>query len=1326
MKIRFLSALLAVLMLVGTFATIILPVSAAKDEEGPDIEEVIAEHLTTVYTTPQQKLSVMTKKLDKNGYELWVLPETGEIAFVDKASEQITFSNPWNVAVGTESESTKKEVMSQVFINYNNNGKAATMNSFEEAAQRGQIVVKNIKNGLRVEYTIGREETRLLVPRYIKKSRFETQIAKPIFEGMLEDGIVDPEKLAEHLPSGDFRDVLYKRVKVPTSIIFYYNKFVTLYSFKDPTAADISPELQANIYKTWPATKKIGAIFVLAPDASTNELRAHEQTIKTYCPNYNYEELDKDHVECEYEGTDKAPPLFKLALEYTIDDWGLIVTLPASGLRFNESLYKLDDIEILPYMGAGSNPNSGYTVFPDGSGTLFDFQELDTKQKVTISGKVYGPDYAYHTISGTHQEIIRYPVFGIVENYKYLGSVINGPIVPPTSGTDESGATTETTAPETTAPETSAPETSVGSDGTTGGTDSNVKYEPDEDGTVTISSGLLCIIEEGDALATITTHHGGATSKYNTVKMSFTPRPKDTYDLSGSLAVGTGNTWEVVSKRKYVGNYKIRYIMMTDQKIAQKNNIEDSYEPTWMGMASAYSDYLVANGALKKLTANDIKEDIPLFVETFGTIETLEKILSVPVNVMTPLSSFDDIKSMYDELSEKGVGNINFKLTGYANGGVYSSIPAALKWEKAVGGNDGFKDLVSYAEEKDFGIFPDFDFVFVRASTDTLFDALNLKKHAVKTIDGRYTSRREYSATYQSYVSYYDLAVSPEHFIYFYNKLSANYSKYTTNGISVSTLGQNINSNFDEDAPLNREDSKTYTVKLFEQLSNDYDKVMTDCGNYYSWSYVDYIVNVPLSSSRYIKSSKSVPFMGVVLHSFVQFAGTPTNMEGNISYAFLKAIENGSGLYFKLVYRNAEKLKEDVKLSQNYSVRYDIWKDDMIIMYNQLNELISDVQLSRIVAHQFLEGYRVPDQSEIDADNAAKEEQEKLDKIQAELEAAAQEMKDIYTGRTQSLAEAQKYYISVSKISDYIIKESTGYYDKLVQKLDHITLVEKAIADATAIKENIAKVQAEYDALVKANDTAAAETKKAELEALQAQYKDICNIEGLKDEDGDAIYPDLMADGDSLEKLQKRHANLVIDVRSNVNMMYNTYNGIFTQLVSIKNNVELAGKAAAYFVASKGFSTELEKEVAENEKLVKTEYENAKACVNSCYDKVKNALVIAEKYIYDETTTDEDRKVVITYEEYLESLAKEEEDKKDEVVEDEEPEEDALDNRYYDNSGNIVLVKFENGKTFILNYNYFDVTVVVDGVKYTVEKCGFDSETRTYTGYLIINEGGAQ
>ena len=38
---------------------------------------------------------------------------------------------------------------------------------------------------------------------------------------------------------------------------------------------------------------------------------------------------------------------------------------------------------------------------------------------------------------------------------------------------------------------------------------------------------------------------------------------------------------------------------------------------------------------------------------------------------------------------------------------------------------------------------------------------------------------------------------------------------------------------------------------------------------------------------------------------------------------------------------------------------------------------------------------------------------------------------------------------------------------------------------------------------------------------------------------------------------------------------------------------------------------------------------------------------------------------------------------------------------------------------------YSGTEVKLDGVEYTVEKCGVDSETGKYTGYLIINEGGA-
>ena len=54
------------------------------------------------------------------------------------------------------------------------------MNSYAEAALRGQITKKNIKGGIRCEYILGEEQTTRLVPRMIKVERFEDLILSQI------------------------------------------------------------------------------------------------------------------------------------------------------------------------------------------------------------------------------------------------------------------------------------------------------------------------------------------------------------------------------------------------------------------------------------------------------------------------------------------------------------------------------------------------------------------------------------------------------------------------------------------------------------------------------------------------------------------------------------------------------------------------------------------------------------------------------------------------------------------------------------------------------------------------------------------------------------------------------------------------------------------------------------------------------------------------------------------------------------------------------------------------------------------------------------------
>ena len=164
---------------------------------------------------------------------------------------------------------------------------------------------------------------------------------------------------------------------------------------------------------------------------------------------------------------------------------------------------------------------------------------------------------------------------------------------------------------------------------------------------------------------------------------------------------------------------------------------------------------------------------------------------------------------------------------------------------------------------------------------------------------------------------------------------------------------------------------------------------MIEGGNAYAVKYADVILNASLTSSKYVKASESIPFLGMVYHGSKVFTGSATNMEGDINEAILHAIENGASMYFILSYQNTSELKENFQLSKYYSVSYDIWKNDIADYYNTLNNAIKDLQTSYIVDHEFLDGERVPDADELEADRLAEEAAAaaEAEKAAAEIEA---------------------------------------------------------------------------------------------------------------------------------------------------------------------------------------------------------------------------------------------------------------------------------------------------------------------------------------------------
>ncbi|HBL83610.1 MAG: hypothetical protein A2Y17_09280 [Clostridiales bacterium GWF2_38_85] len=882
MKLKFkalISLFLALFMLLSmcSFLTV-FAAETSSDESLSEEEQKLDEapYTKIIYGSVQAKVNTMTQGITVGDMTMFYDPASGEVAIKNDVTGEYLLTNPYNVSSTTtstgtaSSPATLQTLLSQVIVKYTENDKESTFNSFKDAAIEKQIVVKDIRGGLRVEYTLGREEVRLLVPECITVEDFNW-----IYEPIASQSKYDADKFAAYY--------LLKDANNPN----------------DPKKTQLTTKIQ------WPITEKF-PVYVLDPSAKYAERLRLEKIVKKYTA-LTFELLDEMHIKTDYTVTNKEPALFKLALEYYLEEDGVSVRLAANNIRFDSSNYKLEDITYLPYMGSAVVANSaaankGYVFTPDGSGSLISFEDV-VGQPVIITDSLYGHDYAFHDISsGANKEVMRLPVFGIIQEIaKWTRETV------PIEEINDKGEIVITEKPVET-------------------------YTP-------YNAGYLAIIEEGASLSQISVENGGITHNRISVFTKFNPRPKDQYKLDGGLSAGSNAMWTVESKRKYTGDFRIRYIMLKDD------------DATYAGMARTYQNYLVEKGVLTSL--DDTEDDIPLYIETLGALDTTARILGVPVDKQTALSSFSKTIEFLEALKKQDISNVKVKLTGWINGGLTSTVPYKFNIEKALGDDKGFANLVEYAKQNNIELFPDFDFVFVK--TDKAFDGFNYKDSAVLTIDDRAAQYRKYNYVYQTYRSGRWVLLSPNVTEAFYDKIYEKYSTFNVGGIGISTLGSVLTSDFNEDAQLNREDSVVLYTRLLAKILEENGKVLISGGNSFTLQYATDILDVPFENSRSIYSYASVPFMGMVLHSYVDFSGTAINLAGDYRYALLKTIENGASPYFIIALENASELITS-DYSEYYSVRASIWLQSIIDTYDELNTALKDVQTQKMVDHQFVGG----------------------------------------------------------------------------------------------------------------------------------------------------------------------------------------------------------------------------------------------------------------------------------------------------------------------------------------------------------------------------------
>ncbi|MBR0454929.1 MAG: hypothetical protein IIX25_04650, partial [Clostridia bacterium] len=460
------------------------------------------------------------------------------------------------------------------------------------------------------------------------------------------------------------------------------------------------------------------------------------------------------------------------------------------------------------------------------------------------------------------------------------------------------------------------------------------------------------------------------------------------------------------------------------------------------------------------------------------------------------------------------------------------------------------------------------------------------------------------------------------------------------------------------------------------------EKVLTSGGNVFTWKYVDHITEAATDSSRHARSSATVPFLGIVLHGYVQFAGSAINMEGNIDYALLRAIENGASIKFILSYRNTERLKEYYNTSVYYSVRYDIWVNDLIARYKEINEVLKDVQTSIIVDHKFIDAdaMRIPDDNELTDDAMA-----------ALLAAAAAEQAAAAATHESVRLTLQTIRKNLTTCGEMLPTALDENVEGSVANLYKLALergedLEAAMAAISTAKDTLDALAAEKEALEAEKE--AAENTPEEAEATEGEATEGEGTEGEGTE-GEETEPTLdekiEALNKAIEDATKAHEDAIAAAKAAYAAYAEASKAASEAAEKLVALYEFASANIGMLDANEAFTAEIRAEL----KALNTNLASACEALKAYASNELVALADAVAQFKADNS---------------ELFPEEEEETEVETPEETKPEKF---NKYAVVENSVVYEEYENGKKLVLNFNNYAIKVNINGAYYTVDAYGY-------------------
>ncbi|MCA0754978.1 hypothetical protein KP806_07935 [Paenibacillus sp. N4] len=445
-------------------------------------------------------------------------------------------------------------------------------------------------------------------------------------------------------------------------------------------------------------------------------------------------------------------------------------------------------------------------------------------------------------------------------------------------------------------------------------------------------AGWFAEIEQGSAIASIAADVSGRKNSYNHVYSTFALRGEDELELYTGSKI---QEIQLLNEEMYKGDIRVRYHFLSGAKA------------TYAGMAELYQNRLVSAGALKPL-----KEEtaLPFYLDIAGAVDKQKSFLGVPYRSVVSMTNFEQASELAAKLKKDGIDRLQMRYMGWFGNGIYHKSPIKLDVDGVLGGKNEFRALSKQLKEAGGNLYPDVAFQQVFRNDAGFAPSRDAARFVTKEQAELYPYNRALNRMDISLGSYYLL--SPAKLPHFVDAFINRYASFGMSGVSLRDLGGMLSSDYRDHRVVHRESAMKIVEGQLDKLESQAGSLMIADGNAYSWPYADHLINVPTASSGFKIADEEVPFYQMVIHGFVNYAGSPVNLsdEQDMQEQLLRTIELGASPHFLWSYEPSSSLKFTA-FDMLFSSSYEAWYDEALAMYKEANETLKLVSGSRMVNH---------------------------------------------------------------------------------------------------------------------------------------------------------------------------------------------------------------------------------------------------------------------------------------------------------------------------------------------------------------------------------------